>query len=190
MATSGKGAAKKSNVVSMSNIPTARSHDVVTETRAAVGAEEAAAVAQAMIDKRTKKGVSGRAALCHKTMSLIDTKRTYKSKILGMINWLEVNYPLALDGEGQLKIPIDEVAVYNFFGMLCKAAEVKLRSMDNNDPPPMSLSAVAGFRSALVDIHKRHDIKLPPILDQRLKGLLDGINFIYSWLLLQSNDRL
>ncbi len=95
------------------------------------------------------------------------TKQNYKSKITVLTKWMSQHQPHALDDHNNLIIPVDANALIMFFGELCAKAAVLLSASDEDAlalPPPMSVSAVRGYSSAVVDLYKSRSLKL----DQQL----------------------
>lgn len=105
------------------------------------------------------------------------TKQNYRSKINIMTKWMKQHYPDAVNGSDDLIIPVVRECVVQFFGELSVKAAVMLEANHEEAgdlPTPMSVSAVRGFRSALVDRYRSQALKLDEQLDLELASILDG----------------
>lgn len=105
------------------------------------------------------------------------TKQNYKSKIRRMTQWMLQHSSNDVNLDGTLKIPISSESIINFFGELSMNAAILLAAKDEDAielPPPMSVSSIRGFRSALVDLYRSRNLKLESSLDHELSNTLDG----------------
>ena len=107
-----------------------------------------------------------------------NTKSLYSSKVGILQEWLGRNHPDCVDDSGCIIIPVvNEGAVLHFFAALCDPAK-KLMSGGTitveNVNNPMSTSSLKGYRSALVDLYKKTNIKVADGFNSKLKDLLDG----------------
>ena len=124
------------------------------------------------------------------------TKQNYKSKINVMTEWLRQHAPATLSVSGTIQIPrppttqnreereayekemeVFRPSVVNFFGSLSIKAAVLLEASNDEAPElpkPMSISSVKGYRSALVDLHRMHQLTIDADLDNELNEILDG----------------
>lgn len=110
------------------------------------------------------------------------TKRTYKSRINVMIEWLKMNSPSSLDAsQSWIVIPMQSSVVVAFFGHLCsRAMNQDDIGIDNDDDTlkselvGLSASSVMGYRSALVDLYTAASLELDHDLNLELKVILDG----------------
>ena len=107
-----------------------------------------------------------------------NTKRTYSSKVNIMVKWLREHYPALVSERGEVQqIPLLKDAVLAFFGYLSEpahACDVKNVHADDAPSPPLSVSCVEGYRSALVDLYRSNTLEIQPNIDAELRLTLDG----------------
>ena len=105
------------------------------------------------------------------------TKQNYKSKTNIMVKWMAQHEPAALNAKGGLRVPTPAMAVMKFFGDLSAKAVALAEATDADAaslPTPMSVSAVRGYRSALVDQYRVVNKVMDSKLDMELSSMLDG----------------
>ena len=101
-----------------------------------------------------------------------------------MIDFLEERDPDSVNDDGEIKIPLtNEDLIYQFFVGLCEPAQrlhAKGAIEVDNSVEPMSASTIKGYRSALVDVHKKRHASFRKEFDAKLKDLLDGYDKIIN----------
>lgn len=129
-------------------------------------------------DSQSDVSAMGTARLMQSKRTNDGTKQNYRSKINIMTKWMKQHYPGAVkSNDDDLIIPIARECVVQFFGELSLKAAVMLEANHEEAgelPPPMSVSAVGGYRSALVDRYRSQSLKLDEQLDLELASILDG----------------
>ncbi|KAG6947034.1 hypothetical protein JG687_00016362 [Phytophthora cactorum] len=84
------------------------------------------------------------------------TKRTYRSKIKGMTEWLAVHHPDTIDSSTKsIRVSLPKDAVLAFFGHIYSSAHTcDLNRVHANGAPSatMSVSSIWGYWSAKVDV--------------------------------------
>jgi hypothetical protein len=133
---------------------------------AASAADSPAAVAQAMMDKRTVE----------------ETKIRYRSIVDDSLIWFRANRRDCLDASlSEFLLPIPDDALSDFFGFLCSRAHELSKLTDEeepdpDDPEPAAFSSVGLYRSALLDLYKSRTPKIPIPASTRaqMKDILDG----------------
>lgn len=108
------------------------------------------------------------------------TKKAYAGKVSTAISWFKTNLSDALNEEQTaFKLPISSPHLLGFFGHLCNDG-MKRKHLKGPDEitddmnVPMSTSTIQGYRSALVDLHKRAKIEVDTEANRDLTNMLDG----------------
>ncbi|KAJ0391783.1 hypothetical protein P43SY_002897 [Pythium insidiosum] len=94
-----------------------------------------------------------------------------------MVQWLSTKYAQVVDAQGHLQLPLPKEAMLGFFGHLSGPAhECDINSIhaDDAESPSLSVSCVTGYKSALVDLYRTHEVELDSALNEELKSVLDG----------------
>jgi hypothetical protein len=107
-----------------------------------------------------------------------DTKRKYKSCLNKMSKWLCKNgYANAVDDNGELKLPLNKDQIMACLGAL----SIKDRCTNDNittdfsNRKRMSIAYMSTFRSALKDLHTKHNVRMASDLEVVLTTFYAGL---------------
>ncbi|OQS03905.1 hypothetical protein THRCLA_21031 [Thraustotheca clavata] len=117
------------------------------------------------------------------------TKQTYHLKINALTEWLQLNYPEAVNHSKSINVPLPSKVVLAFFGELSKQEYLRYKGLSEDDETPLSASCVKvkcelnteskilldGYEKTINDLKKRG---LMSILERKRHLKFNGYSYL------------
>jgi hypothetical protein len=105
----------------------------------------------------------------------VGTVKNYSGKLNQIVEFYEEHFPEELTEDGTLEAPLSTEPLLNFFSYIFIGAHERLKldgpeNISDKDPDPFSVSHIKGFRSAVVHLYTRKNMKLHPGYDKKPSG--------------------
>jgi hypothetical protein len=109
----------------------------------------------------------------------VGTKKNYRSRINVLKEYFQEFSPDALDDDGEVRVPLADSDLCNFFAHLFIPAHErgKLQSPEDilpGEEDPLCATTVKGYRSAIVDLYTQANLVIDPVVNGRINKMITG----------------